>query len=206
MRDTPEVIESWKGQVEGLRLYSSYQDAVGIDGEAIEFEWKNFPGFSSLSILQKIQQDLERRNIQPKEFKDRVIFMSIFNDIDWTTNDENCFSNAEKVKNYAMRFSQGHGTFFGPGWEEKWYGSSFHAQKRAMELYSRQNGATIQRNWSSCVSKYQCFESWNLAKKKGYETIHFHGDSMNTELVPNNSFCNSAQYLQSSSELCYQFG
>ena len=28
--------------MEGFRLYSSYQDAVGIDGEAIEFEWK-FP-------------------------------------------------------------------------------------------------------------------------------------------------------------------
>ena len=26
-----------KGQVEDLRMYSSYQDAVGIDGEAIEF-------------------------------------------------------------------------------------------------------------------------------------------------------------------------
>ena len=67
-----------------------------------------FPGFSSLSILQEIQQDLERRNIQPEEFKDRIIFMSMFNDIEWRTNDENCVSNAEKVNNYAMRFSQGH--------------------------------------------------------------------------------------------------
>ena len=46
--------------MEGLWLYASYQDAVGIDGEAIEFEWKNFPGFSSLSIFQVIQKDLER--------------------------------------------------------------------------------------------------------------------------------------------------
>ena len=41
MKDSPETIEKWKGQVEGLRLYSSYQDALGIDGEAIEFEWKH---------------------------------------------------------------------------------------------------------------------------------------------------------------------
>ena len=39
MKDTPETVERWKGQVEGLRLYSSYQDAIGLDGEAIEFEW-----------------------------------------------------------------------------------------------------------------------------------------------------------------------
>ena len=40
-------------------MYSSYQDAVGFDGEAIEFEWKNFPGFSLLSVLREIQNDLE---------------------------------------------------------------------------------------------------------------------------------------------------
>ena len=38
MKDTPEAAERWKGQVEGLRLYSSYQDAVGLDGEAIELQ------------------------------------------------------------------------------------------------------------------------------------------------------------------------
>ena len=150
MRDTPEALERWKGQVEGLRLYSSYYDAVGIDGEAIEFEWTIFPGFSSLSILREIQRDLEKRKIQPEEFKDRLIFMSMLNDIEWETNNENCISNAEKVKNYAMRVSQGHWTFLGPGSEEKWYGSSYHAQKGQWQwLYSRQYGATIQRNCSA---------------------------------------------------------
>ena len=91
---------------------------MGNDGEAIEFEWKNVPGFSSLSILQEIQKDLARKNIQPEEFKDRIIFMSMFSDIEWKTPDDNCISNAEKVKNYAMRFSQGHGTFLGPGSEK----------------------------------------------------------------------------------------
>ena len=61
MKDGPGAIEGWKGQVEGLRMYSSYQEAVGIDGEAIGFEWTNFPGFSSLSILQEIQQDLAKK-------------------------------------------------------------------------------------------------------------------------------------------------
>ena len=83
MKDSPGAIERWKDQVEGLRLYSSYQDAVGIDGEAIEFEWTNFTGFSSLSSLQKTQHGLERRNNQPEEFKDRIIFMSMFDDIEW---------------------------------------------------------------------------------------------------------------------------
>ena len=37
MKDSPGAIKRWKGQVEGLRFFSSYHDAVGIDGEAIEF-------------------------------------------------------------------------------------------------------------------------------------------------------------------------
>ena len=49
MKDTPEAVERRKGPVEGLRLYSSYQDAVGIDGEAIEFEWKNSQDFHHCS-------------------------------------------------------------------------------------------------------------------------------------------------------------
>ena len=101
---------------------------MGIDGEAIEFERTMFPRFSSLSILREIQRDLEKQNIQAEEFKDRTIFTSIFNDIEWKTNDENCISNAEKINNYAMRFLQGHRTFQGPGSEEKWYGDS-HDQK-----------------------------------------------------------------------------
>ena len=106
-------------------MYSSYQDAVGLDAGAIEFEWKKFAGLSS-SSLREIQKDLETKNIKPEDFKDRIIFMSMFNDIEWKKNDEYCISNAEEVRTYAMRFLQGHGTFLGPGSEEKWYGDSKH--------------------------------------------------------------------------------
>ena len=82
MNESKEAKARWEGQVEGLRVYPSYQEAVGIDGDAFEFEWNSFPGFSSLAILQEIQKDLTRKNIKPEEFKDRIIFMSMFNDID----------------------------------------------------------------------------------------------------------------------------
>ena len=58
--------EKWKGKFEDIKMYSPYQDAVGIDGEAIELEWK-IPDFSILSILQEIQEDLIQKNVQPKE-------------------------------------------------------------------------------------------------------------------------------------------
>ena len=123
--------ERWKGPVEDLKKSSSYQDAVGIDGEAIVFEWHNLPGFSSLSVLEEIRREsLAGKKIQPEEFKDRIIFMSMCNGIAWSKgkNDENCIANAGKVRNHAMRFSQGHWTFLGPRSEEMWYGD-FRAQK-----------------------------------------------------------------------------
>ena len=94
---------------------------MGIDGEAIEFEWQFF---FSLSILEEIQRELAGKKIQPEEFKDRI--MSICNDIAWSKgkNDENCVANAGKVRNHAMRFSQGHWTFLCPRSEEKWNGDS----------------------------------------------------------------------------------
>ena len=62
-----EQQKQWKGKLEDTKMYSPYQDAVGIDGEAFELEWRKFQDFSRLSILQEIQKDLIQKNIQPKE-------------------------------------------------------------------------------------------------------------------------------------------
>ena len=39
VKDIPGTVQRWKGQVEDLKMYSSCRDAMGIDGEATEFEW-----------------------------------------------------------------------------------------------------------------------------------------------------------------------
>ena len=52
---------------------------ISRNGERILFE-------------QEIQQDLKRKSIEPEEFTDRIIFMSMFNDIELTKrgNTEKC--------------------------------------------------------------------------------------------------------------------
>ena len=116
-----EALTRWEGQVEEFKVSLSYKELMKIEGEPIEVEWSILPEFSSLQILQKIQNDLRERNIEPEKFTDRIIFMSMFNDIDWTRkgNEEICMSNSEKVKEYARRFSRGHWTFLGAGDEKK---------------------------------------------------------------------------------------
>ena len=51
-------------------------------------------------ILQRIQKDLQVQNIEPEIFGDRVIFMSMFNSIEWTKkgHSEQCISNSERVQ------------------------------------------------------------------------------------------------------------
>ena len=97
-----EQQKQWKGKLEDIDMYSPYQDAVGIGGEAIELEWKNSKIFSRLSILQEIQKDLIQKSIQPKEPNDlrvNVQTTSCGNQMN-----RNCISNAEKVNDHAKQF------------------------------------------------------------------------------------------------------
>ena len=99
VKDIPGAVQRWKGQVEDLRMYWSYRDAVGIDGEAIEFEWKIVPGFASLSFLREIQQDLEKKNnparrLQGPESSSCQCSMTLSGKM----NDEDCVSSAEKSR------------------------------------------------------------------------------------------------------------
>ena len=70
---------------------------------------------------------------QPEQFKGRIIFMSMYNDIDWTKrgNKEHYIANAFKITEYARRFPPGRWSFPGPGSEKKWCGT--HPPKREGE-------------------------------------------------------------------------
>ena len=52
-----------EGQGTEFRLSDSYGELLEMDGGPIEFEWNIFQGFTSLQILQKIQDDQQERNI-----------------------------------------------------------------------------------------------------------------------------------------------
>ena len=55
----------------------------------------------------------------PADFKDRIIFMSMCNDIVWDAkgNEELCENNSTRVAEYARRFPRGHWSFTGLGSE-----------------------------------------------------------------------------------------
>ena len=47
----------------------------------MEFEWKIFPGFTTAGILNEIPKMMGESPCDPSNFKGRIIFMSMVNDI-----------------------------------------------------------------------------------------------------------------------------
>ena len=101
------------------------KDLNRIDGKPMEFEWKIFPGFTTLGILEDIQKFMKDLQCEPEQFNDRIIFMSMYNDIVWGEkgNTEKCECNSLTVAKYARRVPRGRRSSLGPGSETKWYGT-----------------------------------------------------------------------------------
>ena len=81
MGDDP--IATWKSKIKWYLENKHVKDMNRIDGMPTEFEWKIFPGFTTLGLLEKIQDLMKNLQCEPEHFKDRIIFMSMYNDIAW---------------------------------------------------------------------------------------------------------------------------
>ena len=90
MVDNP--VESLKKQIQWYSDNNYFSELNRIDGQPMEFEWKIFPGFTTVGIFNQIQQMMGELQYEPQNFTGRLIFMSMFNDIVWdaTGNDELC--------------------------------------------------------------------------------------------------------------------
>ena len=50
----PECNEAWKNRVARVRAERNYRDYDDVSGESTEFEWKIFPGFTTLQHCDRI--------------------------------------------------------------------------------------------------------------------------------------------------------
>ena len=76
------LAEAWKDRIKWLWWTRHLKDLNRTDGEPMEFEWNIFPGFTTLGILDEIQKMMTKSKCEPEQYKGRIIFMSIYNDID----------------------------------------------------------------------------------------------------------------------------
>ena len=95
--------ESW-----WFKSSSQYRTLDIIDGEPMKFEWNISLGFTALQLCNEVQEFMSKMS-DPSEFKGRIIFMSMFNDISWRSeyNEQECNANADLVSIYARRFTPG---------------------------------------------------------------------------------------------------
>ena len=106
-----------------------------------------------------------------------------------------------------MRFPEGHWTFLGPGSEEKWYGSSYHVQEGQWNCTAAKKVQRLKETGHLVFKSISAFESWDLEAKESKTSIHFNGDSMNTELLFQTLHSvNQLRVYGAFGNWCHQFG
>ena len=122
MNQNPTSNIVWEEKLSWFKDSPQYRTLDTIDGEPMEFEWSIFPGFTTLKLINKVQEFMTKMG-DPSQFQGRSIFMSMFNDIIWGSedNERECIANATHVSLFPKRFPAGHWSFLGPGSEKKWY-------------------------------------------------------------------------------------
>ena len=91
--------DAWEQRLGWFKSFSVCRNYDRIDGEPMEFEWNIFPGFKTLELCQEVKYLLLRLGETPENFTRRIIFMSMFNDISYGSedNEKECELNARLV-------------------------------------------------------------------------------------------------------------
>ena len=99
MNENPQSNTVWEDKLMWFKSSSEYRALDTIDGEPMEFEWNIFPGFTTLQLCHKVEELLLRSRETSQNFTGRIIFMSMFNDISWGSqdNEQECELSANLV-------------------------------------------------------------------------------------------------------------
>ena len=168
-------------------------------------QWNSSGIFPRIHLIAALQQSPE----SPEQFKGRIIFMSMFNDISWGSeyNEQECEANANLVSIYARRFSPGRLSFLGPRSGKKWY--STHESKpqgewdRVAELMMikfSESGHSVFRSTSP-------LSRGTLKSKGGGKlSIHFCADGDTIETVFLTTICvNQLSVYGAVSDVCEEY-
>ena len=82
MNQNPTSNTVWERQLGWFKDSSQYRTLDTIDGESMEFEWNIFPESSTFQLINKVHELMTKMG-DPLQFKGRINFMSMFNDILW---------------------------------------------------------------------------------------------------------------------------
>ena len=142
-----------------------------------------FPGFTTLQLISKVQEFMTKVG-DPSQFKGRIIFMSMFNDIIWgsTDNERACIANATLVSLFAKRFPAGRWSFLGCGSEKKWYSTYIERPRGEWDRVAELMMIKIRRKRTPSFPSHESIVS-RKRSKAGKLSIHFCADGDPIETV-----------------------
>ena len=172
-----DPLATWKRKIEWYSENNHVKDMNRIDGTPTEFEWKIFSEITTMGILNQIQQMMGELQCEPENFTGWIIFMSMFNDIEWK-------AKGNTISTYAPKFPHRHWSFLEHGSEKKWYGT--HDDKRDGSW--DRNAGKMLLNFAEydhpVVRGTSALEMGDLrSKRSGKKSIHFNGSNENIELL-----------------------
>ena len=153
-------------------------------GEPMEIEWNISPGFTTLQLCNKVQEFLSKMSEKPERFTGRIIFMSMFNDISWGSqdNEQECELSANFVPFLCEKIFT-RKTFLGLVSEKKWY--SAHDSKPKGE-WDRVEELMKIKNSESGHPVFRVTSPWSRGtlKSKGGGKISIHFCAAHRRLGP----------------------
>ena len=113
----------WETTLSEMWDSSLFMDKFDLTGRPAQFHWHIFRPHSAPNQGREIQTFLG--STEPCDLRGRIIFMSVFNDIEFRKpcNDQTCLD-AKEVTEYARVFQVNQWCFCGPGQESVWYHTS----------------------------------------------------------------------------------
>ena len=136
-------------------------------------------------ILHNIQADLQGKHITPENFSDRIIFMTMFNDIvlEKKNNEDSFALTPWKIKEYASNFNVGHWAFLGPGEEKQVVSRICYQSRWQVESSCFTNGGRFREFRTSGIPGVSPLGRGILKKKNIRDTIHLNGEHCNIDLL-----------------------
>ena len=108
MNENPQSNTVWEDNLMWFKSSPQYRALDTIDGQPMEFEWNIFSGFTTLQLCNKVQEFMSKMSEKPEEFNGRIIFMSMFNNISWGSqdNEQECELSVNFVSTCAKDLDQ----------------------------------------------------------------------------------------------------
>ena len=83
-----------------------YRQLYVFAGEPVEFVYRTYVERASTEFLEHIREMLAEEGVQPSQFKGRIVYMSMYNDINWWQNKKEnvCRPHAIHVASFTREF------------------------------------------------------------------------------------------------------